>query len=86
MAGITFEKGRPSPAIAHPEWLSARQDERYVLTRHDGWERLWSYRYPESLLVATTFEAQASELSRWVVERFSGLAATLPANGEPDRI
>lgn len=82
VAGVTFQKSQTPPPVQHPEWLARLLDLGFLHVRHDGYERLWSYRYPESLLAHSTLEEQGAELGRWVIERFDTLAANPPSRGE----
>jgi hypothetical protein len=80
VAGVTFQKkanvaGDPQ----HHEWLAARLNQGFEQVKHDRFRRLWSYHYPEQLLIASTFEKQADLLADWVLERFDALAAHPPA-------
>jgi len=78
VAGVTFHKGANAAGDPrHREWLDARLDQGFEQVTDDG-PRLWSYHYPEQLLIASTFEEQADLLAGWVLERFDKLAAHPP--------
>jgi hypothetical protein len=78
VAGVTFH--RSANAAGDPrnnEWLAARLDQGFEQVTDDG-PRLWSYHYPEQLLIASTFEEQTDLLAGWVLERFDTLTAHPP--------
>lgn len=79
VAGVTFpKKADIAGEERHQEWLVARLNQGFEHETYDGWPRVWSYRYPEQLLVASTFEEQADLLAGWVLERFDTLTAIPP--------
>jgi hypothetical protein len=76
---VTFHKNADAAGDPrHHDWLAARLDQGFEQVTHDRFPRLWSYRYPEQLLIASTFEKQADLLAGWVLERFDALTADPP--------
>lgn len=87
VAGMTFHKNKnPLASEAHAEWAADRLADGFLSVVHE-FPRLWSYRYPEQLLVATGLQDQADLLSDWVLERFDALVQhpppVTPATGIP---
>ena len=81
VAGVSFHKNTDvAGAPEHADWLAARLDQGFEHVQHQL-PRLWSYRYPEQLLVAPTFEEQAELLAKWVLERFESLVRHPPIVG-----
>jgi len=79
VAGASFH--RSDDVTADPryrDWLGARLSENFEHVT-DVHPRLWSYRYPEQLLIASSFEAQADLLVGWVLERFDTVTAHHPS-------
>ncbi len=79
VAGATFYAARDSPASLseNAEWLAARRQDGFEYVSAWYW-RLFRFRYPEELLVATTLDEQVSLLGSWVVDSFRRLAAAPP--------
>lgn len=82
VAGVTFRKGNANAGAdpQHHEWLGARLNQGFEQVT-DQWPRLWSYHYPEQLLIASTFEEQADLLAGWVLARFDTLTTHPPSPG-----
>ena len=81
VAGVTFHRNANAAGDPqHHDWLAARLDQGFEQVT-DYWPRLWSYHYPEQLLIASTFEEQADLLAGWVLERFDAVTADPPDLG-----
>lgn len=79
VAGASFNRSADVAGGArHEQWLAARLNQGFERVTHEL-PRLWSYRYPEQLLIASTFEEQADLLGDWVLERFDALTANPPS-------
>ena len=87
VAGVTFpKKADIAGEERHQEWLVARLNQGFEHETYDGWPRVWSYRYPEQLLIASTFDEQADRLAKWVLERFDALTARPAYLGATSRL